>query len=305
MMWRVLWTAFYPAEEAPLLTAFSPTSLSSIGNDRAIAFTKMHGAGNDFILLDNRSLQLGDPEARHLARQMCTRRTAIGADGLILMDLSATTDFRMRHYNPDGSRASFCGNGARCLARFAYRCGLAETTLRFDADDGRHTALIQGDLVKLQMVDPTEIHLDRPLTDFPRLPIVHTLNTGVPHAVALSSDLRLEAVEQRGRLLRGHTLFQPDGVNVNFFQPLDAANLAVRTYERGVEAETLSCGTGAVACAVVFALLEDAQPPIRIHTASGEVLTVDFERQTKGIRNVTLEGSAHFVFDGNWPGAAL
>lgn len=305
MMLLVSWIASYPAEESDLVTAISPASLSSTGNARAIAFTKMHGAGNDFILVDNRSFLLGDPEARHLARQMCPRRTAIGADGLILMDASPTTDFRMRHYNPDGSRASFCGNGARCLARFAFRYGLAEPILRFEADDGLHNAEIQNDQVKLQMVDPTDIRLGRPLTDFPRLPVIHTLNTGVPHAVALSSDLRLEAVEQRGRLLRGHPLFQPDGVNVNFFQPLDAANLAVRTYERGVEGETLSCGTGAVACAVVFALLEDARPPIRVHTASSEVLTVDFERQTDGICQVTLEGSALFVFDGNWLREAL
>ena len=305
MMLRVSWTACYPAEESDLLTAVSPTSQSSNGNVRAIAFTKMHGAGNDFILVDNRSLLLGDLEARHLARRMCARRTAIGADGLILMDASPTTDFRMRHYNLDGSRASFCGNGARCLARFAYRCGLAGSTLRFEADDGLHNAEIRDDQVKLEMVDPTDIRLERPLPDFPRLPVVHTLNTGVPHAVALSSDLRLEAVEQRGRLLRRHTLFQPDGVNVNFFQPLDAANLSVRTYERGVEAETLSCGTGAVACAVVFALLEDAQPPIRVHTASGEVLTVDFDRQAERFSLVTLEGSAHLIFDGNWLGEAF
>lgn len=265
-----------------------------------IAFTKMHGAGNDFILIDNRPLRLDDGAARRLAKRLCARRTAIGADGLMLLDTGEAGDFRMRHYNLDGSRASFCGNGARCMARFAYRRGIAGPVMTFEADDGSHVAEILEDQVRLHTIDPTGIRLSCAIAGYPRATLVHTLNTGVDHAVLPSPDIALEAVERDGRQLRRHPFFQPDGVNVNFFQPMDAANIAVRTYERGVEAETLSCGTGAVACAVVFSLLEDAPPPIRAHTHSGETLTVMFHRREGRISEVTLEGSAHVVFEGVW-----
>jgi diaminopimelate epimerase len=263
-------------------------------------FTKMHGAGNDFILLDNRLLELDDAAASRLAKRLCGRRTGIGADGLVLLDASRTAAFRMRHYNPDGSRASFCGNGARCLARFAYRRGLTGPAMAFEADDGPHEAEIIGDQVRLSMVDPTDIRLNRTVSGFVRSSTVHTLNTGADHAVVCSEDVGLEAVEADGRALRMHPMFHPAGTNVNFLQALDASTIAVRTYERGVEAETLSCGTGAVACAVAFALLQDARPPIQVRTRSGETLTVTFDRRGMTISRVALQGSAHLVFDGEW-----
>jgi len=172
--------------------------------------------------------------------------------------------------------------------------------MTFVADDGPHDAEILETRVRLRMVDPSDIVLNRRIDGYERSEIVHTLHTGTEHAVLASPDVKLEPVEQTGRVLRRHPLFQPGGVNVNFFQPLDGANIAVRTYERGVEAETLSCGTGSVASALVFALLEEVPSPIRVHTRSGETLTVRFERQEDRIGDVWLEGSAHYVFEGRW-----
>jgi diaminopimelate epimerase len=263
-----------------------------------LSFTKMAGAGNDFIVVDNRTLRLTDVGAASLARLVCPRRTSVGADGLLLLDASRETDFRMRYYNADGSRAPFCGNGARCLARFAYRRGIVGQEMAFDADDGRHQATIVGREVRLRLVDPTDILLNRPIQGFARSTVVHTLNTGTVHAVIRSDDVAAEDVARDGRALRSHPMFQPGGTNVNFVQTVAPSGLALRTYERGVEAETLSCGTGAAAAAVTFALLDDVPAPITVHTRSGEPLLVDFQRDGDSITGVSLQGSAHIIYDG-------
>lgn len=261
-------------------------------------FTKMHGAGNDFLVIDNRVYRLDDAAAARLAQRACPRRFGVGADGLLLLDDSPDAGFRMRYYNADGSRAAFCGNGARCLARFAYRRGVAGASMTFESDDGLHRAVIEGQTVRISMADPANVRLNRPLTGYARAKTVHTLNTGADHAVLLSGDLEAEDVENHGRELRYHPLFHPAGTNVNFVRRLDASAIAVRTYERGVEAETLSCGSGGVAAVVAMTLLEGLTPPIKVHTRSGETLTVDFRRGERGIAGVTLQGSAHFVYDG-------
>jgi diaminopimelate epimerase len=266
-----------------------------------ISFTKMHGAGNDFILVDNRRQSWPDEIAGRLARRWCNRRTGIGADGLILLEEGESTPFRMRHYNLDGSRASFCGNGARCLARFAYHRGIANLSMAFEADDGVHKAEIVGTEVALTMTDPCDIGLNRSLPDDPILACYHTLNTGTDHAVFPSKNVTGEAVETTGAHLRHHPIFQPGGTNINFVQPLTAASLSVRTFERGVEAETLSCGTGAVACAVVHVLTGEMKSPIEVHTRSGEILLVSFEYNNDLLTNVILRGSAHWVFSGEVP----
>lgn len=264
----------------------------------SIHFTKMHGAGNDFIVIDNRSLRLQDTEAVRLTQRLCPRRTGIGADGLVLLEPGHRTEFRMRHYNTDGSRATFCGNGARCLARFAYRKGVAGASMTFEADDGMHHATIVGDDVQLHMVDPNAIMLHRPILDYTRTAVLHTINTGAPHAVILSDDVTAEDIERDGRALRRHDLFQPYGTNVNFVQQTGPGALVIRTYERGVEAETLSCGTGAVAAALTVALLDGTGAPVMVQTHGGETLVVDFQRQDEAITGVILQGSAHMVFDG-------
>lgn len=264
----------------------------------SLSFTKMAGAGNDFIVIDNRTLRLTDARAASLARLVCPRRTSVGADGLLLLDASRETDFRMRYYNADGSRAPFCGNGARCLARFAYRRGIVGPEMAFDADDGRHQATIVGREVRLRLVDPADVILNRRIDGFARSPVIHTLNTGTVHAVIRSDDVEAEDVARDGRALRSHPMFQPGGTNVNFMQTVAPSGLALRTYERGVEAETLSCGTGAGAAAVTFALLDGVPAPITVHTRSGEPLVVDFQRDGDSITGVSLQGSAHIIYDG-------
>ena len=263
-----------------------------------IPFTKMHGAGNDFILVDIRRYHWPDETAGRLARQWCTRRTNIGADGLILLEEDESALLRMRHYNADGSRAPFCGNGARCFARFAYHQGLAGRSMSFLADDGMHQAEVMENEVALMMTPPCDINLNCSLPDDPQMACYHTLNTGTRHAVFPSEDVKAEAVEINGPRLRHHPIFQPGGTNINYVQVLGRASLAVRTYERGVEAETLSCGTGAVACAIVHALLDDVASPIEVYTRSGETMQVSFERGDHLFTQVMLRGSAHWVCSG-------
>lgn len=267
-----------------------------------ISFTKMHGAGNDFIIVDSRRRILAEDNAVRFAQRQCSRRTGVGADGLILLDDDTSADFRMRHYNPDGSRAPFCGNGARCLARFAYRHGIAEREMQFEADDGRHHAVIDGQNVRLHMRAPDQITLHRSISDYPRTGTLHTIDTGTKHAVIRSEDVKKELVEEDGRTLRYHSMFQPDGTNVNFVQKTGLSQLAIRTYERGVETETLACGTGTVAAAVVFALTDGVSSPVSVHTHGGETLTVDFRQNGTKITDVILTGSAHMVFEGTLGG---
>ena len=264
-----------------------------------IHFTKMHGAGNDFIVIDNRTYQLNDAVAAQFAKQVCHRRFGIGADGILLLDSGRHADFQMRYYNSDGSR-SFCANGARCLARFAYHRGMVGKAMIFEADDGRHEAVIVGRAVRLHMTDPAMVDLNRTISAYPRAETVHSINTGTQHAVLHSDDVIQEDVVHHGRVLRQHSLFQPLGTNVNFVQTMDTSRIAVRTYEKGVEAETLSCGTGAVAAVAVMTLLDEIEPPVMVHTRSGETFSVNFTRNGSVIRGVTLEGSAHIVYDGEF-----
>lgn len=262
-----------------------------------IPFTKMHGAGNDFILIDNRRRCWTDTTAATAARVWCPRQTGIGADGLILLDDSPSAAFRMRHYNVDGSRASFCGNGARCLTRYAYQNGLTGRSMTFEADDGLHQAEVLENGVALVMSTPRDIHLNRTMPDDTQR-CFHTVYTGVEHAVFPSDDIEAEAVEITGARLRHHAMFEPGGMNINFVEMNDDASLSVRTYERGVEAETLSCGTGAVASAVVHALIADFDSPVEVRTRSGESLEVSFLRENEDFSQVVLTGSAHRVFSG-------
>lgn len=267
-----------------------------------IYFTKMHGAGNDFIIVDSRRRNLPEDYAVRFAQRQCSRRTGVGADGLILLNDDTATDFRMSHYNPDGSRASFCGNGARCLALFAYRHGIAGREMAFGADDGLHHAVIDGQKVRLHMIEPDQFMVHRSISEYPRTNTLHTIDTGTKHAVIRSEDVGKELVEEDGRALRYHSMFQPDGTNVNFVQKTGLSALAIRTYERGVEAETLACGTGTVAAAVVLALTDGVTPPVSVHTHGGETLVVDFRQNDTKITDVTLTGSAHMVFEGTLGG---
>lgn len=262
-----------------------------------LEFAKMTGAGNDFIVIDDRTSAIGE-DARELARELCRRRVSVGADGLMLLVPSARCDFRMRYFNADGSEADMCGNGGRCVARFAYGLGIVQREMTIETRSGVHRATVQEDgLVRLSMTEPRAMILDFPVSIRGERLVVHRVNTGVPHAVMEVSDLASFPVVEAGSALRHHEVFIPEGTNVDFVSVEDTGTLSMRTYERGVEDETLACGTGAVASAVVMAALRRVRPPVTVR-APGGTLTVDFYMSDIGFCDVTLIGDAQIVYRG-------
>jgi diaminopimelate epimerase len=263
-----------------------------------LQFAKMSGAGNDFIVIDDRENSVGE-DARELAKQLCRRRLSVGADGLILVTPSSRCDFRMRYFNADGSEADMCGNGGRCVARFAHERDIAGDKMCFESSSGNHEASIIDDAdVRLAMTDPRALLLSFEIGIKGEQIAVHRVNTGVPHAVREVEHLKDYPVVDVGRAIREHRKFMPDGTNVDFVE-LDGPNsVSLRTYERGVEDETLACGTGAVASAVVMAALGKVEPPVSIHTKAGYTLAVDFFMSDLGFCDVSLTGDARTVYEG-------
>jgi diaminopimelate epimerase len=264
----------------------------------SIAFTKMSGCGNDFILIDNRRRILDEDTLDALVTGICRRRLSVGADGVILIESAAAADFRWRFYNADGSRAEMCGNGARCAARFAVMNGISGPQVHFETGAGLIRAQVDGMRVRVTMTEPGELKLDRPLAlsvgDFR----VSTVNTGVPHAVLMVPDVDAVDVVAIGREIRRHPDFAPDGTNADFLSTDGAGGLTIRTYERGVEDETLACGTGAVAGALVAAETLGMVSPVRLRTRSGEDLMVHFRRRGDRYCDVRQEGLARVIFTG-------
>ncbi|OGR00570.1 MAG: diaminopimelate epimerase [Deltaproteobacteria bacterium RIFOXYD12_FULL_55_16] len=263
-----------------------------------LEFSKMSGTGNDFILIDHRTPFLSKEEMPSFARAVCERRVSVGADGLILIEQSKVADFRWQFLNADGSWAEMCGNGARCAARFAHARGIAPEQMRFETGAGIIEAQVRGQAVKLRMTAPTGLRLDEKLRVNGQEQVVHSLNTGVPHAVFFVKNIAQAPVLELGRSIRFHEHFQPAGTNVNFVQQLGASALSVRTYERGVEGETLACGTGAVAAAIIAGLLGQVQPPVAVTTAGGEQLLIYYSLAGQEIAEVYLEGSVNFIYEG-------
>ncbi len=257
----------------------------------------MNGAGNDFVMLDNRegAIQLDGAQIAHL----CDRHRGVGADGLLLVEPAQNgADFRMRYYNSDGGEAEMCGNGARCFARYATKVAGARDAISFETPAGLITAKFFGDLVQIGMSVPKGLALNHPLEIEGKKLAVHFVNTGVPHAVVLVEDLETTPVQQLGAALRYHPHFAPRGTNVNFFAPIEASSIAIRTYERGVEGETLACGTGVCAAAIIQHELTGADSPVRVKVQGGDWLEVGFVKTAEGYRDITLTGPADFVFDG-------
>ncbi|MBT8340361.1 MAG: diaminopimelate epimerase [Desulfatitalea sp.] len=263
-----------------------------------IPFYKMSGSGNDFILIDNRQGIIGMDDPPAFVAKVCRRAMSVGADGLILIEASAQADFRWRFFNSDGSLPEMCGNGARCAARFAFLNGIAGADLAFETLAGLIEAHVEDDQVRIKMSDPSDLVLDDAIVmaDYP-LPISH-VNTGVPHVVMQVKDLAAANVTAIGHDIRFHPKFQPEGTNVNFIAPTDDGPWAIRTYERGVEGETLACGTGAVAAALVLALRYDLASPVILKTRSGSLLKSYFRRQGERFDQVCLEGDARVVYQG-------
>ncbi|MGV1100901.1 diaminopimelate epimerase [Thiovibrio sp. JS02] len=263
-----------------------------------IPFTKMSGTGNDFILIDHRTPFLNRDEMPAFARAVCERRFSVGADGLIFLEKSATADFRWQFLNGDGSWAEMCGNGARCAARFAFAKGIAPARMCFETVAGPIEAEVVGQSVKLRMTPPANLRLNELVGVNDQELVVHSLNTGVPHAVLFMEDIARAPVFEWGKIVRFHEHFQPAGTNVNFVGRKKGNGLVVRTYERGVEGETMACGTGAVASAIIAGALGYVQPPVRVTTSGGEQLVIHFALNGKAISDVYLEGPASFIYEG-------
>ena len=274
--------------------------------DFPIPITKMSGAGNDFIVIDHRSGFIPEPYQPQFTQLVCRHSFSVGADGLILIEDSPSEDFRWRFYNKDGSVAEMCGNGARCAARFAWRRGIAGRKMRFSTVAGVIEAELVGEQehVRIGMTDPFDYResILIPLGDSEKE--VFFINTGVPHAVVfVESDNA--PVETWGRTLRYHEEFEPAGTNANFVKILEDGELLVRTYERGVEAETMACGTGVVAAAIVAARQGLAESPVDVTTTGGEQLVVQFALRGSSVADVHLQGPARIIYEAELSAEAL
>ncbi|MCS7091168.1 MAG: diaminopimelate epimerase [Verrucomicrobiota bacterium] len=264
-----------------------------------LRFWKMQGAGNDFILFDNREGRVKlDPA---LVRRLCDRHRGIGADGIIAWRHcdSGRADWSWEFYNSDGSVGEMCGNGARCFARFVQRCtGGNASSLRFETLAGVVQARFSGEQVALQLTPPKDLRLHMQLATRTGSLEVHAIDTGVPHAVIFVSDAEQAPVTSLGPEVRWHPLFAPRGTNVNFVQPMGPGRIRVRTFERGVEGETLACGTGVTASALIAAALHDYASPVQVRVQSGDTLLVAFRKAGHAFTDVELVGPAEFVFEG-------
>ena len=271
---------------------------------KRIPFFKMSGSGNDFVLIDNRRQVVEDSQLSRFIVNVCRRKLSAGADGLILIEPSTAADFKWRFYNSDASRAEMCGNGARCAARYAFVNGIAGPELTFETDVGIVSASIVADRVKVRMTDPSEVTSNLVLDLVAGSRQMAAVNTGVPHVVLEVPDLETIDVCGIGREIRYHRTFAPAGTNVNFITPLAEDTIAVRTYERGVEDETLACGTGSIAAALVTAARHGTGSPIHVKTRGETQLTIHFTRRDGRFRDVYLEGDARIIYSGEmWPEA--
>lgn len=264
----------------------------------SLEFWKLTGAGNDFVAVNNLDGRVPEEGRAALVARWCRRGLSIGADGVLLIEPSDRAHFRMRYYNSDGSEGETCGNGSRCIARFAHELGIAPATMRFDTMAGPYSAEILGDEVVVDMTPAHGLRAAVRIDDARFSGEVAFINTGVPHVVVMVDDTDTTDVVGIGRHLRRHPVFQPAGANVNFIRATDRGNITVRTYERGVEDETLACGTGSIASAIVAARAGLVDAPTRLHTRGGEVLTIHFTPTDDGATDVRLQGGARVVFRG-------
>lgn len=273
-----------------------------------IKFDKMSGTGNDFIVIDHREMFIPLSEQADFARKVCRRMFSVGADGLILLEHSDVADFRWKFYNSDGSIAEMCGNGARCTARFAHTKGMAGSSMRFETVAGVIEAKIigEGEEVSILMTKPFDFRRDLRLSLDGIERDVQFVNTGVPHAVIFLEDEDVP-VKIWGRKVRFHELFQPDGTNANFVSVTSPDSIKVRTYERGVEDETMACGTGAVASAIFAALERKMESPVRVQTSGGDELKIYFDLSSEGtaIEKVYMQGTTRLIYSGQLTAESL
>lgn len=257
-------------------------------------FSKYSGCGNDFILFDNRSNQFPDPSPFLISR-LCHRQNGIGADGVILLESSKVCHLKMRIFNSDGTEAEMCGNGIRCLAKFMKEKGIQGHQFTIETMCRNLTVSTENENVAVEMGDPKELRWNIPIETF----YAHHLDTGVPHAVIFCSDVNAIEIQKWGPSIRHHPLFAPRGANANFAHLDKSGTIHLRTFERGVENETLACGTGATATALAAAQMHQLSSPIQVQVKSGEVLTIDFKKSENGFKNIRMIGPANFIFSGS------
>jgi diaminopimelate epimerase len=289
---------------------------------RKIEFYKLQASGNDFILINNHHSLLTTHQLREFTKRFCQRKLGIGADGLLVVEPSKIADFKMRIFNPDGTEVEMCGNGARCVALWAshklqvtgHRPPVTSYQFKLETKAGviesqltsQKSEIKNWGEVRMKMVAPFDLKLDLPIKIFGRRIKVNFINTGVPHTVIFVEGLEKINVGHVGRVIRFHRKFKPAGTNVDFVEVLDDNLIKLRTYERGVEAETLACGTGVVASAIVSSYKSQVSSlksqvkscKFRVLTKSGEILKVYLAKKNNGIENVWLEGRAYLVYKG-------
>ena len=254
-----------------------------------IEFYKYQGTGNDFVMIDNRSNFFPKDNIQLIAR-LCDRRFGIGGDGLILLENDIETDFKMVYYNSDGNQSSMCGNGGRCLVAFAKKLNVIQDSTTFTATDGvHHASIADSGNVSLQMIDVVDIKIT---------PDYVFMNTGSPHHVELIDDLEHYNVKESGARIRYGELYGKQGSNINFVKKIDETTFSLRTYERGVEDETLACGTGATAVAIAMNVLGETKANSIDLNVEGGKLVVSFDEKEGKFTNVFLKGPAEFVFKG-------
>ncbi len=254
-----------------------------------VVFYKYHGTGNDFVILDNRENEYAAIHPKQV-KSICNRHFGVGADGLMLLNKKEGYDFEMVYYNSDGNESTMCGNGGRCLVKFAYHQGIVKSEYRFLAIDGEHLAEIDSDgTVSLQMQNVHQVAYHSSYA---------VLNTGSPHFIKFAQQVRDIDVVATGHEIRYSKEFAPEGINVNFVETTDEDSIFVRTYERGVEDETLSCGTGVTASALLSAHNENGFNTVEVQTPGG-LLSVEFDKLSdQQFENIWLCGPAELVFTG-------
>lgn len=253
-------------------------------------FYKYQGTGNDFILLDNRNLFFDKTDSNTISK-MCHRKFGIGADGLILLEKSAIADFKMRYFNADGKKGSMCGNGGRCIVHFANFLNIIKDSCVFEAPDGLHKATINKNIINLQMANIENVNLNESNI---------YLNTGSPHHIALIKNLNDFDVYQKGKEIRYGAPYFAEGTNVNFVEQTGKDSFKMRTYERGVENETLSCGTGATAVAIAMNKINKTESKRVFLETLGGKLEVSFDVKNGVYTNVFLKGKVEQVFKGEY-----
>jgi diaminopimelate epimerase len=263
-----------------------------------IEFYKMSGSGNDFIIIDNRDFSLDVGDLSSFARNVCQRKISVGADGLLLIEPSKIADFKWQFFNSDGSVAEMCGNASRCVARYAYLKGIAPKKMSFETLAGIISAEVNDDVVKVRLTDPSPLKPGIKININGNEIILDFIDTGVPHTVCFIDNVEKCSAVDDGRKIRRHEYFQPRGTNANFVSVIDRHKIRVRTYERGVEDETLACGTGDVASVLAAAQRDLVDSPVDVTVQSGETLRIYFSRKNDRFAEIYLEGMVKIVYQG-------